>query len=156
MRKKTTGFLTLVMFLLCGAMPCLAAEASVKADAEPDGQPSSADLNVPRDQLPFAVKLAMGWRVSPYSPEGLEWTLRGAEEGDVYAQFDMGKRYYEGLGVPVDYAEAEKWFRIAAANNHEGAKCMLGLMREKGHATEEPTDEQIKAQEIQDEENPAD
>jgi TPR repeat protein len=48
---------------------------------------------------------------------------RGAEEGDVYAQFNMGERYYVGLGVPVDYAEAEKWFRIAAANNHDGAKC---------------------------------
>ncbi len=49
----------------------------------------------------------------------------------------------------MDYAEAEKWFRIAAENGHENAQTMLDLMREKGQTTEEPPDEQIKAQEIQ-------
>ena len=29
-----------------------------------------------------------------------------AEQGDVKAQFDLGFRYYQGNGVPKDYAEA--------------------------------------------------
>ncbi len=150
--RKTSGFLMFIVFLFCGAVPCFAAGESVQTDADLDGQPSSADIKVPRDQLPFAVKVAKGWRISPYSAEGLEWMLRGAEEGDVYAQFDMGKRYYEGLGVPVDYAEAEKWFLIAAENGHEKAQAMLELMREKGQVAEEPP-EKLGAQ---GEESPAD
>ena len=157
MRRIATGFLALIVFLLCGAVPCFAAKTPVKDGADLEGQPSSADIKVPRDQLPYAVKLAMGWRISPYSPEGLEWTLRGAEEGAVYAQFDMGERYYEGLGVPVDFTEAERWFRIAAGNGHEKAQAMLDLMREKGQIVETPpTGAPSKEQEAQCEESPAD
>lgn len=144
-------FLLLTALLMDLSAPCATACPSH------EDQPVSADV-VPRDQLPYAVMLAMGWRISPYSPEGLEWTLRGAEEGDVYAQFDMGKRYYEGLGVPVDFAEAEKWFRIAAGNGHEKAQAMLDLMREKGQIAEKLPEEPAEApesQETQGDESPA-
>ena len=37
-----------------------------------------------------------------------------AEQGDACAQNGLGKIYRSGLGVPEDYAEALKWYRLAA------------------------------------------
>ncbi|MCH8098520.1 MAG: sel1 repeat family protein [Proteobacteria bacterium] len=37
-----------------------------------------------------------------------------AEQGDAEAQFNLGLMYYKGRGVPQDYAEAVKWYRLAA------------------------------------------
>ena len=33
-----------------------------------------------------------------------------AEQGDAYAQLNLGGLYYEGHGVAQDYLEAAKWF----------------------------------------------
>ncbi len=37
-----------------------------------------------------------------------------AEEGDAFAQASLGLMYYDGEGVPKDYQEAAKWYRMAA------------------------------------------
>ena len=37
-----------------------------------------------------------------------------AEQGDAFAQFSLGIMYDNGEGVPQDYAEAVKWYRLAA------------------------------------------
>ena len=37
-----------------------------------------------------------------------------AEEGQVMAQFHLGRMYLDGKGVPKDLEEAVKWFRKAA------------------------------------------
>ena len=37
-----------------------------------------------------------------------------AEQGDADAQYNLGVMYNEGEGVPQDYKEATKWFRLAA------------------------------------------
>jgi len=37
-----------------------------------------------------------------------------AEQGDVSAQFNLGVMYDDGEGVPQDYAEAIRWYRVAA------------------------------------------
>ena len=42
-----------------------------------------------------------------------------AQQGDAQAQFNLGVMYGEGQGVPRDYAEALKWFRLAAAQGYE-------------------------------------
>ena len=40
--------------------------------------------------------------------------------------------YHDGLGVPQNYAEAVKWFRLAADQGHAGAQYNLGVMYFKG------------------------
>ena len=55
-----------------------------------------------------------------------------AEQGDAYAQFNVGFMYSEGEGVPQDYAEAVKWFRKAAEQGHAGAQVSLGRMYGEG------------------------
>ena len=40
--------------------------------------------------------------------------MRKAESGDATAQAKLGQMYAEGKGMPQDYVEAMKWFRLAA------------------------------------------
>ncbi len=51
-----------------------------------------------------------------------------AEQGDPVAQNALAGLYYTGDGVPQDYAEAAKWYRFAAEQNHAEAQYNLGLL----------------------------
>lgn len=42
---------------------------------------------------------------------------RAADQGDTQAQTALGKAYKDGLGVPQDYAQAHKWYNLAAASS---------------------------------------
>ncbi len=37
-----------------------------------------------------------------------------AQEGDATSQFNLGVMYHKGYGVPQDYKEAVRWYRLAA------------------------------------------
>lgn len=43
-----------------------------------------------------------------------------------------GEDYYEGKGVPQDYAEAAKWFRMAAVKGHAEAQYWLAVLNYSG------------------------
>jgi TPR repeat protein len=49
-----------------------------------------------------------------------------AERGDPAAQFALGARYATGEEVKQDYAEAVKWFTLAAEQGHILAQATLG------------------------------
>ena len=55
-----------------------------------------------------------------------------AEQGDAYAQFNLGLMYHEGKGVPQDYKTAVKWYRLAAEQGNASAQSNLGFMYRKG------------------------
>ena len=55
-----------------------------------------------------------------------------AEQGIPDSQYNLGKMYYKGLGVPQDYKEAVKWTRLAAKQGHAKAQYNLGVMFESG------------------------
>ena len=40
----------------------------------------------------------------------------------------LGFMYVAGEGIPQDYVEALKWFRLAADQGQANAQCFLGLM----------------------------
>ena len=56
-----------------------------------------------------------------------------AAQGDAPAQHNLGLMYDEGRGVPQDYTEALKWYRLAAAQGDALAQYHLGLMYAKGY-----------------------
>jgi TPR repeat protein len=58
-----------------------------------------------------------------------------AAQGDVEAQLSLGSRYLRGRGVPQDYAEALKWFRLAADQGNADAQSSLGAMYYEGKGT---------------------
>lgn len=55
-----------------------------------------------------------------------------AEEGNVEAQFCVGRLYANGFGVPMDDELALKWYGLAAANGHAEAQYNLGVMHANG------------------------
>ena len=51
-----------------------------------------------------------------------------AKQGDIRAQFNLGKIYFKGLGVPQDYKTAVMWYRLAAEQGYADALTNLGVM----------------------------
>ena len=51
-----------------------------------------------------------------------------AEQGDAAAQFNLGLMYSTGEGVPRNYTEATRWYRMAAEQGFAEAQVYLGLM----------------------------
>lgn len=74
------------------------------------GQYENGVADIPKGNVSEAVKF---WR-------------QAAEQGDAKAQNSLGEAYYEGQGVPQDYAEAARWFRMAAEQGNAEAQRSLG------------------------------
>jgi TPR repeat protein len=55
-----------------------------------------------------------------------------AEQGHPAAQSNLGHQYNVGQGVPQDYAEAIKWFRLSAEKGFPGGQTNLGTLYEYG------------------------
>ena len=70
-----------------------------------------------------------------------DWT-RQAEQGNADAQFNLGFMYEYGKGVPQDYQQAAKWYKLAANQGHAYGQYNLGLMYVQGDGV--PQDYQNK------------
>ena len=55
-----------------------------------------------------------------------------AEQGYASAQLNLGMMYDRGEGVPEDFKEAAKWYRLAAEQGNDNAQSNIGLMYEYG------------------------
>jgi hypothetical protein len=55
-----------------------------------------------------------------------------ADNGNEFAQFDMGVLYATGQGVAKDDVEATRWFRLAAERGHREAQYNMGVALDKG------------------------
>ena len=71
-------------------------------------------------------------------------TKKKAEAGDAKAQFELGYIYYNGKGVPKDYAESAKWYRKAADQGDAAAETMLGIMYSVGEGVSKDYAEAVK------------
>lgn len=58
--------------------------------------------------------------------------VRSANMGDVQAQYDLGKLYYNGDGVDRDYVAAHGWFELAADQGNADAQYHLGVQYHLG------------------------
>ena len=63
--------------------------------------------------------------------------LTRAETGDVSAQMMLGDMFAAGEGVPQDYVEAARWYRLAAKRGIAKAQLSLGLMYSKGQGVDQ-------------------
>ena len=57
------------------------------------------------------------YKAGDYATALQEWTPL-AEAGDEVAQYNLGIMYENGEGVPQDYKEAVKWYRLAAEQGY--------------------------------------
>jgi uncharacterized protein len=62
-----------------------------------------------------------------YTAAAKEWRPL-AEQGVAAAQFNLGLMYYDGHGVPLDFAQAAEWFTKAAEQDYGKAQYDLGAM----------------------------
>ncbi|MCC6735845.1 MAG: sel1 repeat family protein [Bauldia sp.] len=62
--------------------------------------------------------------VGPQTPLAQVQSL--ATAGNADAAYELGERYYYGEGVPVDAAQAVRWYRVAAEAGHTDAQFNLG------------------------------
>ena len=83
--------------------------------------------------------------------QGLEWIgapieeiRKAAEAGDATAQYELGRKYDRGFGVPEDDEQAVKWYRIAADQGHVGAQLSLGFKYALGEGVWEDDREAVK------------
>ena len=67
-----------------------------------------------------------------------------AQQGNVYAQSELGMMYTSGLGVPQDYKEAVKWLRLAAEQGDTKAQFNLGFMYSQGEVVTRDCKEALK------------
>ena len=80
----------------------------------------------------------------PYVESGIvvdekafERNKKAAEQGDAYAQSNLGLMYANGQGVEQDYAKAFEWWQKAAEQGDAYAQSNLGVMYEKGLGVEQ-------------------
>lgn len=64
--------------------------------------------------------------------QALSWFKQAAEQGIGLPQAWVGDFYYQGIGIPVNFAEAFRWYRKAAEQNYSWAQFMVGEMNTKG------------------------
>jgi len=95
---------------------------SLKGDFD-QASPGSALMNDFR--VDFGYAEATKWFSEVGISKEIETYRKAAERGDAYAQFLLGKMYYDGIGVPQDVAEAVKWYRKAEEQGHARAVSSL-------------------------------
>ena len=63
--------------------------------------------------------------------------LEHAEQGDAQAQYEVGRRFWNGDGVDQDHKQAADWFDRAARQGLAAAQCALGLCYERDDGVEQ-------------------
>ena len=74
----------------------------------------------------------------------LEITRPQALAGEAWAQAFLGTSYFLGTGVTQSYAEALKWYRLAAAQESGQAKFNLGFMYQAGEGVMQDDAQAVK------------
>src|SRR2546426_2118928 len=69
---------------------------------------------------------------APTAEKRLAQLQKEADSGDAVAQYDLGRMYYKGDGVPKDAAKAAEWHQKAAAQGDAVAQELLALMYNEG------------------------
>ena len=74
----------------------------------------------------------------PNYRHGVKWYTLAAEQGNALAQYNLGRLYYLGKGVPQNLVYAQMWAKHASSNGFEMGTELSELL------TELMTENQIK------------
>jgi TPR repeat protein len=86
----------------------------------------------PAAQTTLASCYDLGWHVQPDGKESIRLLTEAAEQGYTPAQYEVGRIYLYGRGVPIDYAKALLWEQKAAEKGDPRAQRDLAFMYERG------------------------
>ena len=77
----------------------------------------------------------LAWLLAPWvfgqDPEPIPELRRRAEQGNAEAQTLLGLRYANGVGVPQDYIQANKWVNLATSRSTGEVMDNYRLLRDK-------------------------
>jgi TPR repeat protein len=76
-------------------------------------------------------------QASPSSDTSTADLQKKAAQGVAEAQANLGLLYYDGKGVPQNFATAKRWYEQAAMQGHAGAQNNLGALYEFGHGVKQ-------------------
>jgi TPR repeat protein len=93
--------------------------------------------------IPTFFTLLLGFAGSSYG-QSFEETKLLAEQGDAFAQNNLGVMYANGAGVPMNDVEAVKWYLLAAEQDYVSAQLNLGVMYDYGEGVPENNVEAVK------------
>ncbi|MDO8413608.1 MAG: tetratricopeptide repeat protein [Gallionellaceae bacterium] len=83
-------------------------------------------------KLLFVMTMVSALSACGKSKPTLEEVQKLAAAGDVSAQYDLGTRYQDSVGVPKDMVKAAEWIEKAAAQGHLQAQKDIGWIYAKG------------------------
>lgn len=115
-------------------------------DCEPDQDEAAlwywqaAELGDSQARMKLGTMLIKGQGFGSGSPAARA-VKASAERGLPYAQSFYAKLYLDGIGVEPDSEQAEKWFRLSAAQGDESAIFNLGEMMADGFTVLTPEEE---------------
>jgi len=84
------------------------------------------------DDLRQAAKLHKGGE----TPQAVAIWHRWANQGNVDAAYNLAVIHQYGDGVPLDYAKAMEWYRVAAEKGDKVSQFQIGLMYQNGQGVE--------------------
>jgi len=102
---------------------------SVRAAAEARAKAAAASEAA---ELKDFLDRANAARSSEQYAIAAEWYGKAAERGNALAQYELGRQYQLGQGVPKDQAKAVDWYSKAAEQGHPVAQFNLGAAYEEG------------------------
>jgi localization factor PodJL len=129
-----------------GAPPAVAPAAPVQSSASAATPAVRACDYRPRRHRPFRPlrrrRTAAAAPPNPPQPaidpaDPLAELRRSAHAGEAAAQFALAARYASGDGVEQDWAEAFKWFKLAAEQGMPTAQHNLAVMYERSRGTDQ-------------------
>ncbi len=86
----------------------------------------------PIAQTALASCYDLGQHVQPNGKESIRLLTEAANQGYVPAEYELGRIYLYGRGIPVDYAQALLWERKAAEQGDPRAQRDVAFMYERG------------------------
>ncbi len=91
-----------------------------------------------------AIIAGLSWWTMQNDTIAIKWLQIRAELGNVEAQYNLSRCYYQGEGVKKDDAEAAKWCRKAAEQGNDDAQYNLATFFENGTGVEKNYTEAAK------------
>jgi len=91
-----------------------------------------AGANDPAAQTTLASCYDLGMHVQPNGKELIRLLTEAANQGYAPAQYEVGRIYLYGRGIPIDYAQALIWEHKAAEQGDARAQRDMAFMYERG------------------------
>ncbi len=88
----------------------------------------AALAGVPAAQADYALALELGAGTAPSPEAALYWRKLAAAAGRLDCALEAGRSFRDGRGAPGNFAEAERWMRLAAEGGVAAAQYELALL----------------------------